>query len=400
MRWSGMRDAGCGMTLRFNHFAVNILMLTGDQGLTDFIRRRIQQTGPVTFAWFMEQTLYHPKFGYYSSGRCAIGRHGDYFTNVSVGPLFGRMLAAQFAEMWEVLGRPGDFVIVEQGAHQGDFARDVLEATRARAPEFFSALRYRIIEPFPILQQRQMETLSGFAGKVRWEKSLADLEPFSGVHFSNELIDAMPVHLLKRNQGHWEEKLVTISGEGFDFVSAPIADETLRRDAEKLPQSLPDDYQIEVNLGASDWIRQVSDRLVRGYLLAVDYGYAREKLYAPERGDGALQCYAQHRVLGSPLGEIGHADITTHVDWTSLAEHGEENGLSVTGFADQHHFFTGLISGLLPAEFGPQASASTRRALQTLLHPELLGTTFQFLALSRNAPVEQLSGFRFARTLL
>lgn len=375
-------------------------MLTGDQALTDFIRDKIRRNGPVSFAWFMEQALYHPEFGYYSSGRCAIGRHGDYFTNVSVGPLFGRMLAAQFAEMWEVMGHPGDFVIVEQGAHQGDFAHDVLEAAQAKSPEFFAALRYRIIEPFPILQQRQTEMLSGFGEKVTWEKSLADLESFCGVHFSNELIDAMPVHLLRRNQGKWEENLVAISGDGFDFISAPIADETLRRHVEAFPQSLPDDYQIEVNLAASDWIKQVSAKLLRGYLLAVDYGYAREKMFSPERSDGTLQCYAQHRVLSSPLCEIGHADITAHVDWTSVAKHGAQHGLSVAGFADQHHFFTGLISELMQNEFGPQTSGSTRRALQTLLHPEFLGTTFQFLALSKSAPANPLSGFRFARALL
>ncbi|MEY2483766.1 MAG: hypothetical protein QOK24_2294 [Verrucomicrobiota bacterium] len=376
------------------------MMATGEPALVELIAETIRAHGPVTFAWFMEQALYHPEFGYYSSGRCSIGRHGDYFTNVSVGPLFGRMLAAQFAEMWEVMGCPGDFVIVEQGAHHGDFARDVLEAAQGKAPDFFSALRYRIIEPFSILRQRQTETLSGFAGKMTWGNSLADLEPFCGVHFSNELIDANPVHLLRRKQGKWEEELVAISGDGFDFVSAPIADDTLRRHTEKLPQSLPDDYQTEVNLAASDWIRQVSGKLVRGYLLAIDYGYAREKMYASERSNGTLQCYAQHRALGSPLREIGHADITAHVDWTSVAERGEQNGLSVTGFADQHHFFTGLISGLMQEEFGPRSSPAMRRALQTLLHPEFLGTTFQFLALSRNAPVKQLSGFRFARALL
>ena len=141
-------------------------MLTGDQALTDFIRETIRDRGPVPFAWFMEQALYHPEFGYYSSGQCEIGRRGDYFTNVSVGPLFGRLLAGQFAEMWEVLGRPADFTIVEQGAHHGDFARDVLTATREQAPEFFAALRYRIIEPFPILQERQAEALRDFGDKV------------------------------------------------------------------------------------------------------------------------------------------------------------------------------------------------------------------------------------------
>jgi len=126
-------------------------MLTGDQGLTGFIRKEIAERGPVSFAWFMEQALYHPEFGYYGTGRCQIGRRGDYFTNVSVGPLLGRMLAAQFTEMWEIMGRPAAFTVVEQGAHQGDFAKDVLEAVRESAPEFLSALRYCVIEPSPIL---------------------------------------------------------------------------------------------------------------------------------------------------------------------------------------------------------------------------------------------------------
>ncbi len=99
-----------------------------------------------------------PDFGYYTSGRCAIGRAGDYFTNVSVGSLFGRLLAAQFHEMWESLGRPDQFVIVEQGAHQADFARDVLEALREMYPEFFAAVSYSIVEPFPVLQDRQAES--------------------------------------------------------------------------------------------------------------------------------------------------------------------------------------------------------------------------------------------------
>src|SRR3982751_399169 len=114
----------------------------GNPDLVEFIREKIRRDGPATFAWFMEQALYHPQFGYYSSGQCQIGRRGDYFTNVSVGPLFGRMLAMQFAEMWEILGRPGDFAIVEQGAHHGDFAKDVLEAARVQAPDFFTVLQY------------------------------------------------------------------------------------------------------------------------------------------------------------------------------------------------------------------------------------------------------------------
>src|SRR4029077_1102985 len=134
--------------------------------LVESIRETIRAEGPQSFACFMQQALYHPEQGYYSSGRCAIGRKGDYFTNVSVGPLFGQLLALQFSEIWERLGKMNDFVIVEQGAHDGQFARDVLEFVQKRLPEFFGALRYRILEPFPILQERQRQTLEAFRDKV------------------------------------------------------------------------------------------------------------------------------------------------------------------------------------------------------------------------------------------
>ena len=135
---------------------------TGDAELLDFIRDKIRRDGPVTFAWFMEQALYHPTRGYYSSGRAAIGRGGDYFTNVSVGPLFGQLLAGQFREMWETLGRPRPFTIVEQGAHDGRFAADALSEIESRMPEFFDAVRYIMIEPSADLRARQRAT--GAAG--------------------------------------------------------------------------------------------------------------------------------------------------------------------------------------------------------------------------------------------
>jgi len=372
-------------------------MQAGNPDLVALIRAKIRRAGPVSFAWFMEQALYHPELGYYSSGRCAIGRRGDYFTNVSVGPLFGRLLAAQFAEMWELLGRPGDFTIVEQGAHHGDFARDVLAATSEKTPEFFSVLRYSIIEPFPILQERQEEALRDFGGKVDWKNSLENLKPFCGVHFSNELLDAMPVHLISRSrEGEWRERRVAEANDGFTFVTGPIEDGKLRKHLESIAANFPGDYETEVNLAALEWIGAVSRKLERGYVMMGDYGYPRDKFYSPERTTGTLQCYAQHRTISSPLCEIGEADISAHIDWTSIAARAEEGGLTLVGFTDQHHFITGLISRLTPGEF-EGSDASTRRALQTLLHPELLGASFQFLALGKNAPSDSLSGFTFAR---
>ena len=381
-------------------------MSTGNHALIERIRAEIKARGPVPFAWFMQQALYHPEHGYYSSGRCAIGRRGDYFTNVSVGPLFGRLLAAQFAEIWERLGKIENFVLVEQGAHHGEFARDVLESARKRWPDFFATVNYRIIEPFPVLQDRQLQTLTGFEDKVEWRDSIDELEPFIGVHFSNELLDAMPVHLIVSQRGRglgaqtecaWLEKFVTLNGHMFGFVDQPIADQTLRDHLQKCPAQLAG-YQTEVNLAALDWIDNLSRKLDRGYVLTIDYGYPRDEFFAPHRSAGTLQVRAQHHLLQSPFDEIGHADITSHVEWTSIVERAEACGFEVKGFTDQHHFITGIISELAHDITQGDADAKAKRALQTLLHPEMLGRNFQILALGKNVDaVAPLAGLKFAR---
>jgi SAM-dependent MidA family methyltransferase len=325
----------------------------------------------------MDQVLYHPEHGYYSSGRCVIGRRGDYFTNVSVGPLFGQLMLAQFAEIWKQLGKINDFVIVEQGAHDGQFARDILQASQERTTEFFEALRYRIIEPFPILRERQSQMLEPFRGKVEWQDSF---EPFTGIHFSNELLDAMPVRLISGDT----EKFVDLQDDKFVFVERPLS-------------------STAFNQAALDWIDSVATNLQRGYVIAVDYGHSGDEFQRE------IQVRAQHRYLDSPFEQIGYADITMHVDWMSVARRAEANGLRIAGFTDQHHFLTGIISGLgrgaspeLPAGDWGQSplpdSPKTRRALQTLLHPEMLGRSFQVLALEKNVhPVAPLTAFQFAR---
>jgi len=374
--------------------------------LIEHIRAEIKARGRVPFARFMQQALYHPEHGYYSSGRCAIGRRGDYFTNVSVGPLFGQLLAAQFAEIWERLGKIDKFVLVEQGAHHGEFARDVLESARKRWPDFFAALRYRIVEAFPVLQDRQLQVLAGFEDKVEWRDSVDALELFTGVHFSNELLDAVPVHLIVSQCGTdvsaptectWLEKFVTLNGDMFVFVDQPMADQTLRDHLQKLPVR-PAGYQTEVNLAALDWIDNLSRKLDRGYVLTIDYGYPRDEFFAPHRSAGTLQVRAQHRLLQSPFDEIGHADITTHVEWTSIAERAEACSFEVKGFTDQHHFITGIISELAHDIAQDDADAKAKRALQTLLHPEMLGRKFQILALGNNVDaVAPLACLKFAR---
>jgi SAM-dependent MidA family methyltransferase len=338
--------------------------------LVESIRETIREQGPQSFAWFMQQALYHPEHGYYSSGRCAIGREGDYFTNVSVGPLFGQLLAAQFSEIWERLGKMNDFVIVEQGAHDGQFARDVLEFAQKRLPEFFGALRYRILEPFPILEGQQRQMLEAFADKMEWRESL---EPFTGVHFSNELLDAMPVRLIRSGV----EKLVALDADKFVFVERPV-DTTM------------------FNQAALEYIDQIAANLQCGYVITIDYGFLDEEF------ESTVQVRARHRNLDSPFEQIGNADITMSVDWRSIVERAKGNGSRVAGFTDQHHFLTGIISQSESGDRGQSLLADSRKAkreLQTLLHPEMLGRAFQVLALAKNVGPETnpLAGFKFAR---
>lgn len=338
--------------------------------LVESIRETIRAKGPQSFAWFMQQALFHPEHGYYSSGRCAIGRKGDYFTNVSVGPLFGQLLASQFSEIWERLGQADDFVVVEQGAHDGQFARDVLEFVQKRLPEFFDALRYRILELFPILEKQQRRMLEAFGDKVEWQESP---KPFTGVHFSNELLDAMPVRLVSDGT----EKLIDLDGDKFVFVERPV-DKTV------------------FNQAALECIDEIAANLRRGYVIAIDYGSLDEEF---ERN---VQVRAQHRHLESPFEQIGDADITMSVHWKSIVERAQANAFRVAGFTDQHHFLTGIISQFESGDRGQSLLADSRKAkreLQTLLHPEMLGRAFQVLALAKNVGPETnpLAGFKFAR---
>jgi len=335
--------------------------------LVELIRQTIRAQGPQSFAWFMQQALYHPEHGYYAAGGCAIGRAGDYFTNVSVGPIFGQLLAAQFLEIWEQLNKIDDFTIVEQGAHDGQFARDVLEFTQKCAPEFFAILRYRIVEPFPRLQPQQRQTLQAFHHKVEWCDAL---QTFSGVHFSNELLDAMPVRLVTDGR----ERLVDLDGDKFVFVEQPL-------------------HGPIFNQAAMGWIDEVAANLQRGYVISIDYGHS---------GCGnRVQVRSGHRNLDSPFEQIGDADITMNVDWKNIAQRAEANGLRVAGFTDQHHFLSGIISGLDHGCSGPAFTPLTskaKRQLQTLLHPEMLGRAFQALALAKGVTPEAppLAGFKFA----
>lgn len=365
--------------------------------LTAFLQAEIRRRGPIPFCEFMEAALYHPALGYYASGKAAIGREGDFFTNVSVGPLFGRLLARQFVEMWRALGEPESWSIIEQGAHRGDFAADALAELRDCAQPCFQALRYRIVEPFDSPRAVQEERLAAFSGKVAWHRSLREVKPGAAVHFSNELLDAFPVHRVAFREGGWVERHVAMEEDAFVYTDAPLAANGLRERLDGLNPVVG--FETEVNLASTDWLREATPAVERGFLLAIDYGFCHDEYYRAERSQGTLTGYAGHRRQSDLLAAPGAIDLTAHVDFTSVVDEAESLGWELRGYTDQHH----LMVGLSQIYFGPDDPLTPERerelrAFKTLMHPDLMGRSFKALCLSRGvAACSTLSGFQFAR---
>ena len=356
--------------------------------LSGRIREEIETLGPMPFSRFMELVLYDPLEGYYTSGRAGVGREGDFFTNVSIGPVFGTVLAGQFLEMWEALGRPPEFHLVEQGANDGRLSSDILKAL-SETP--LAGVPLTIIEPASILREKQATTLAGF--DVHWVESPKNLDTFDGVHFSNELFDALPFDILEARAGAWHELQVHANEDGFFFKASPHPIQT------HLPPR-PEGYRTELRRHQRALLKTLSARLRRGFLLAIDYGMPRSELLAPHRSGGTLACYSQHRRDENPLKMLGDKDITAHVDFTALAQDAAACGLSLEGYTDQHRFLVGASTGLLKSLDGTSPTPSTLkifRTLRTLLHPETMGTQFKAILFSKNTlSSKPLSGFQHA----
>lgn len=369
--------------------------------LEEIIRAEIRADGAMRFDRFMELALYYPGLGYYAkSGPSPIGKSGDFYTSVSAGPLFGRLLARQFFQMWQALGRPGPFWIVEQGAHDGQLACDILEWCRAETPEFFEAMRYAIVDasgPASIRQKCAPE--ASLISHMTWFESLAALaeEKPVGVFFSNELPDAFPVRVIRFQSGQWRERRVVITGEEFDWTERPIEDKELLQAIDGLALPQIEGYTTEINLRARHWMDEVARAMQRGYVLTIDYGFPASIYYGPHRVTGTLTAYVKHQADEDVLSEPGMRDLTAHIDFTTLARVGKRAGLTTLGFVDQQRFLMGVAHDELGGVEGPKTKIQENLlAWNTLTHPDHLGATFYALLQAKDAPAE-LGGLRFAR---
>ena len=350
----------------------------------------------ITFAQYMDMVLYHPAHGYYATKTEKIGVQGDFFTSPLLGADFGELLAKQFVQMWDILGKPAPFSLVEMGAGQGILAGDILKYLKLHYSDFFAVLDYTIVEKSSALRQEQQQRLQEFS--LCW----CNLEEIStnsitGCFFSNELVDALPVHQFTLQQGRLREIYITtknltpqppsLQGKGgVEFIE--VIEELSTPELVKyfdlvniklLSNAYPDGYRSEVNLAALDWLKMVGDKLKRGYVLTIDYGYPASRYYSRTRSQGTLQCYYQHRHHDNPYINIGRQDITAHVDFTALERWGDRCGLHKVGFTQQGLFLMALGIGDRIATVSNITGQSIqeilrrREALHQLINPQGLG---------------------------
>ena len=370
--------------------------------LLQVIHQEISEAGGVLpFRRFMELALYHPEYGYYGSGRARVGKEGDFFTSVSVGSIYGRLLASVCCDVWERLGKPSVFTIVEQGANDGSMAADILGSLKNDDEAFYKAVRFMIVEPFPVNRDIQKQKLAGFTN-VTWVPSLEELPTFTGIHLSNELLDAFPVDSVRWNGSTWDEECVACHEGALVWNTRPIQDPELQTAATNLPAYLTKGFRAEINRGVQPWLTTLHKRLERGVVLTVDYGQAGEDRYAPHRADGTLLAFKKHERFNDPLGEPGLRDITAQVDFTALARSSREVGFEILGYSDQHHFLVGAAEPWLRSlgDFTERSDAARRDlgALQALLNPGSMGMQFKAITLGKDFPAEPPLGcFKYQR---
>ena len=345
---------------------------------------RIDEQGPLTFRDFMEAALYDPHLGYYQTERLKIGPDGDFYTSSNVHPAFGAVLARAFVDLSSQLGgSDGVHTIVEMGAGTGRLAADVLMGLRDRHPAFFQKVDYVIVEASEEMVMRERELLAGFEGHVRWS-NLAELEiaPITGIFFSNELVDAMPVHRVRFTRSGIEEQYVTVRG-GLALVWGAASTPRLMEYFERTGVTPAEGQIAEVNLDAIEWLARASRAIQRGFLITVDYGDVSPLLYAVGREKGTVRSFYKHQLIDSPLERVGEQDITASVNFSALMEYGRQADLETVSYERQVAFLLrmGLVELIEEREdkSPSREEVAERLALKNLFVPGGVSDNFRVL---------------------
>lgn len=372
---------------------------TASSPIAERLRKRIKREGPITFRDWMDVALYDEYGGYYCRhDRQRWGREGDYRTSPERSSLFAATFARYFAGLYEEFKRPAEWTIVEVGAGDGEFACGVLETLQTGFPEVFSATRYVIDEAGAGSISRIQERLESFSGCVKF-KSLNDIGSIeTGVIFSNELLDAFPVHRVTIREGRLCEFYVALNDSG-DFIWSigPPSTPELHEYFEASDIQLKEGQVAEVNLAIEKWLTLAARKISSGYLITVDYGAEAANLYgSPEHFEGTLRAFHQHQLAEDVLARPGEQDITTSVDWTYVKRVGEQLGLAKVDFDRQDRFL--LRAGLLEeleTQLQRVSSDAERLRLSTnareMILPNGMASTFQVLVQKKGGSLRSVS---------
>jgi SAM-dependent MidA family methyltransferase len=364
--------------------------------LAELLADRIGRYGPLTFADFMRECLYHPIHGYYS--KVEAKRFADYYTSVDVHPIFGRLLARQFAEMWKHLDRPKEFMLVEAGAGVGRLASHILDFSASTLSDFYQALNYVAVERSASRREQTVGRLKHHAdaGHATVSAEIPSRIP-AGCVFTNEMVDALPVHRVVLQGATLKEIFVGCTDGRFADHLAELSTCAITEYFATQGIVLLEGQHAEVGLEASDWITEVGRRLQRGYVLTIDYGHPARELFDEHHMRGTLLAYQDHRATENYYASPGQQDLTTHVNFTALESWGKRSGLETAGLTSQTAFLLALgqrneFTDLYDAG---QTEADRIRAglqLKTLIHPEGMGERFQVLIQEKGTARSQLTG--------
>lgn len=378
------------------------------------IINKIKTEGPITFKNFMEMALYEPDIGYYTSQNTKIGKAGDFYTSSHLHPIFGAMIGKQTEDMWEIMGKPSVFQIIETGSGAGYLCKDMLDYFKgvkgsrghpsqcygewsqgaSKEKEIYKHLQYIIVELNPAMRENQKSLLSDFSDKVSWASSIRELSNIRGCFLSNELLDSFPVHLIEMED---EIKEIFVSAEGerlIEIKEKPSTDEILNY-LKEFSIELQKGYRTEINLQIKDWLNEVNNALTDGFILTIDYGYPARDYYSEDRNRGTLLCYHKHQVTEDPYQNIGEQDITAHVNFSSVKKWGEELGIKTIGFCQQGTFLisVGIDEAITEIYKNSPDYLFEVAKIKGLILPGTMGETHKVMIQYKGKGEPELKGF-------
>jgi SAM-dependent MidA family methyltransferase len=358
--------------------------MSATANLSERLRARIERQGPISFCEWMTAALYDEHEGYYSVDQVRQGRSGDYRTAPETSPLFAATFASYFARLHTDLKWPRPWTLCEVGAGGGEFAHGVLTHLRAQYPEIFAATKYVIVESSRVARQRAAYRLSEFAERIDF-RSLDQISgPLTGIIFSNELIDAFPVHRVMMRAGKLRELCVDTRDLGFAWIECDLEPEVAEY-CERVRMQLDEGKMAEVNLKSEEYISRAAALLDRGYVITVDYGAERGELWhAPDRRLGTLRAFHRHQLVDDLLARPGQQDLTSTIDWTQLQEAGQRAGLQTIRFERLDAFLMGAgvleaMAEMIGKTKDPAEGTSLSTSARELVLPTGLAASFQVL---------------------